>query len=202
MRYFLITVLLMALMASVVLLTSDKTSIHLTINSWHSAFADFFFMYWTYVGDGITVALGAVLIAVTYFRKHGWTPFLYGASLLILSGASVQFLKRVVFDGALRPSAFITDHSLHLVEGVKMHAHHSFPSGHTTIAFAFFGFTALFLARNSRGLQIFFALCAGLVGYSRMYLSQHFLEDVMAGILLGTFWLLLLIVAFRKRLSN
>ncbi len=200
-RYFFISVLLMVVVSSVVLVSASKVDIHLGINALNSPIADFFFKYWTYVGDGIFVALTAILIALLSFKKHGWTPFLFGAAALLFSGASVQFLKRFVFDGALRPSAFITEHTLHLVDGVKMHAHHSFPSGHTTVAFAFFGFAAVILARKNAGLQVFFALCAGLVGYSRMYLSQHFLEDVFVGMLLGTFWIIALTLLFGKRLK-
>ncbi|GAB5416306.1 MAG: hypothetical protein Crog4KO_11100 [Crocinitomicaceae bacterium] len=191
----------MAVVSSVALFSTDKIDIHLAINALNAPAADFFFKYWTYVGDGIFVALAAVLIAIFSFKKHGWTPFLFGAAALMFSGVSVQFLKRFVFDGALRPSAFITEHTLHLVDGVKMHAHHSFPSGHTTVAFAFFGFAAVILARKNAGLQVLFAVCAGLVGYSRMYLSQHFLEDVFAGLLLGTFWVMALTILFRKRLN-
>jgi membrane-associated phospholipid phosphatase len=36
-------------------------------------------------------------------------------------------------------------------------------------------------------MQIILAVLAALVGYSRMYLSQHFLEDVVAGACLGIF---------------
>jgi membrane-associated phospholipid phosphatase len=192
----------MAIVSLVLLFLFDKTTIHLAINSCHNSFADFFFTYWTYVGDGLFVALAGVLIAVVSFQKYRWSVLWFGAATLMLSGAAAQLLKRFVFDGALRPSAYLADYSLYFVEGVKLHGHHSFPSGHTTAAFAFFGFACFFLAKTKPVLQIVFALCAGLVGYSRMYLSQHFLEDVFAGLLLGAFIFMLLLVAFKKPLNK
>jgi membrane-associated phospholipid phosphatase len=39
---------------------------------------------------------------------------------------------------------------------------------------------------KSKAIVIVFFLCALLVAYSRIYLSQHFLIDVLAGSLIGT----------------
>lgn len=191
----------MMLLAGITLLTSDKTTIHLGINEMHSPFADVFFKYWTYVGDGVFVAVAGILIAVLLFPRYKWLPFWFGATTLILSGAAAQLLKRLVFADALRPSAFLSEHSLYFVEGVQIHASHSFPSGHTTAAFAFFGFASLFIGRSRVWLQILFGLSAGLVGYSRMYLSQHFLEDVFAGMILGSLVFVLLTWIAKKPLS-
>lgn len=60
----------------------------------------------------------------------------------------------------------------------------SFPSGHTTIAFA----TATSLALEYKKWYITvpaYAWAAG-VGYSRMYLGQHYPSDVIAGAVVGT----------------
>jgi membrane-associated phospholipid phosphatase len=59
----------------------------------------------------------------------------------------------------------------------------SFPSGHTTLAFA----TATTLALNFRKWYVVVPayLWAGSVGYSRLYLGKHYPGDVLAGAAFG-----------------
>ncbi|HTL53425.1 MAG TPA: phosphatase PAP2 family protein [Planctomycetota bacterium] len=61
----------------------------------------------------------------------------------------------------------------------------SFPSGHTTQAFAVASVLALSFPDHLWVGAGSFAI-ATAVGYSRLYLHKHFLSDVMAGALLGT----------------
>lgn len=76
----------------------------------------------------------------------------------------------------------------------------SFPSGHSTIAVAFFGFIIYILLRHARKweykINIFFGGLAIIlaVGLSRLYLGVHFLSDVWGGYLLGLLWLVVGIV--------
>lgn len=73
----------------------------------------------------------------------------------------------------------------------------SFPSGHATSAMAVYGFIAYILATRVAGIRPRFeiiywaAVLIGLVGFSRMLLSVHYVSDVAAGLLVGGFWLLL-----------
>ncbi len=64
-----------------------------------------------------------------------------------------------------------------------MHGMNSFPSGHTITAFAIFIILALIVKKNY--LKVFFTTIAILAGFSRVYLSQHFLEDIFSGALIG-----------------
>ncbi|MDO5608882.1 MAG: phosphatase PAP2 family protein [Capnocytophaga sp.] len=166
-----------ALLFSVV---QDKLSFHLFLNRLHCPATDFFFKYTTHLGDGIVgvLALPLLLFSVSV-RK-----LCLGLLTCLLSAVFVQFLKRVVFSDYLRPAALIDNADLHLVSGVSMYTLHSFPSGHTTFAFAFFTFLAFAFQQNKK-LQIGIAVMAIVVSYSRVYLSQHFLQDVAAGCLLG-----------------
>lgn len=73
----------------------------------------------------------------------------------------------------------------------------SFPSGHATLAVAFYGFIAYLLLREVKNwkykiniLSIFFIL-AFAIGLSRLYLGVHFLSDVWGGYLLGFLWLII-----------
>ncbi len=72
----------------------------------------------------------------------------------------------------------------------------SFPSGHASVAVAFYGFITYFLVRNIHGwnrkVNLFFggSLIIFAIGLSRLYLGVHYLSDVLAGYLLGMLWLI------------
>jgi undecaprenyl-diphosphatase len=69
---------------------------------------------------------------------------------------------------------------------------HSFPSGHTTSAFVVYGFIAIALfsaSQKSKVIPMLFLLLAFLVGFSRVYLLQHYLSDVITGALIALIWL-------------
>lgn len=99
-----------------------------------------------------------------------------------------------VFPNDLRPLSLETSKVIiHKVQGVPVHRLHSFPSGHTTTAFT----VALLLAAilQQRIWHFVLPVIAMLVGYSRVYLGQHFVTDVCGGMLAGlvSAWLALLI---------
>jgi len=72
----------------------------------------------------------------------------------------------------------------------------SFPSGHATASTALIGFLAYVVARDlpscRQRFEVIFwsAMMIGLICFSRMFLSLHYLTDIVAGLLVGTFWLL------------
>ncbi len=61
---------------------------------------------------------------------------------------------------------------------------HSFPSGHTSMAFSVA--TSLSLRYTSSGTVIPLYMWAGFVGYSRIYLGLHYPSDVVVGALVGS----------------
>jgi membrane-associated phospholipid phosphatase len=100
------------------------------------------------------------------------------------AGIVVQLLKHLVFQGFDRPvKVFETISELYLVQGIEFYDHFSFPSGHAATALAIFGL--LTMITNRKWLKMIFFLCAVIVSYSRVYLSQHFLEDILFGSAIG-----------------
>lgn len=73
----------------------------------------------------------------------------------------------------------------------------SFPSGHSATAITFYGLLTYLLIRNVKGTREKALILLGglviiiLIGFSRLYLCEHFVSDVFIGYLLGTLWLLL-----------
>ncbi len=177
---FLIPVFTLLITGIIFLILYPKDQIHLVQNSWHNRGQDIFFAYITLLGDGfIFLITGIILIFIKWRYFFG----LLVASVLTL--LIIGLLKNVVFEGEPRPVKYFEGtEQLYLVEGVKMRHWNSFPSGHTTAAFACFGFLAFITRIGILKFSTF--ILAALAGYSRIYLSQHFLEDVVAGTFIGT----------------
>ncbi len=177
---FLIPVLIFISAGIVFLSIFQKEEIHLWINSKHSPFFDSFFKYITHLGDGWVFPAGIAILAFVKWRNVLGLIICSLITLLLIGS-----LKNFVFNDVPRPVKYFEgSQELRLVEGVTMNMMKSFPSGHTTAAFAFWGFIALVI-RNPKLKFTFFCIGA-LAAYSRMYLSQHFLEDIVAGSILGT----------------
>jgi membrane-associated phospholipid phosphatase len=148
------------------------------LSSLHTPATDFFFKYFTHLGDGIA----AILIAAVLFVFRFYNGVLVFLSYT-LSGLTASLLKRFVFEESLRPINVLDVSRLSFAEGVEVHGTMSFPSGHTTTAFALF--FCLSLMTKSRYAALFFFISAFLVGVSRIYLLQHFFADTYAGALIG-----------------
>jgi membrane-associated phospholipid phosphatase len=169
----------MALLTGLVVLYMGKFESFQFINSHHTPLLDIFFKYVTYYGDGV-MWVPLVLYCV-FFRKKYLIAVVAG---ILISTLLAQLLKRAVFPDELRPITYLADNfPVHTVEGVAMKRLHSFPSGHTTTAFTM----ALILAHivNKKKWSVIFPLLAFIAGYSRVYLAQHFVTDVLAGMVSG-----------------
>ena len=160
----------------------SKSSIHLYFNQFHTPFFDQFFKYLTYLGDGWPIAI----IAVFYLLFIGIRQGLLIGFAVLFSSAITQLFKHFVFGGTLRPGTYFKDvdpQTLHLIEGVDLHSVYSLPSGHTTAAFALT--ISIAFIYNTRKMDTAMFILGALIGWSRVYLSQHFLEDVFMGSIIG-----------------
>lgn len=171
--------ILLALVAGIFVWVNGKAGTFQIINGHHTPFLDTFFKYYTHAGDGI-MWLVPLFYCIFFKRKY----LLMIMAGIIISTILSQFLKRVIYPEELRPVTFLSENfPVHVVDGVRMNRVHSFPSGHTSAAFTM-ALLASFMI-NKKIWAIVLPVLALLVGYSRVYLAQHFATDVLAGILVG-----------------
>ena len=155
-----------------------KDQSFLMINGRYSNEADYFFNYVTLLGEWILWV--PIFLYAIFYKRDFLIPVL---TALIICTLLTHLGKKVIFEGEPRPLRLLED----VARAVPILKHNnyvnSFPSGHTSTAFT----TALllsFIVRN-RFAVIFFPIIAFLVGYSRVYLAQHFVTDVLAGSVVG-----------------
>ena len=164
------------------LLSHDKIPLQLQTNALHLDAMDAAMPYITWLGDGLfALALGLVFLLFVHRKLGWWLLIVYGFSAIL-----AQIAKRAVFPDAMRPYYYLQHHpDFYAIPDFLYYEFHSFPSGHTTTAFALATVLSLHYA-GKLWVQILCLFLACLVGFSRTYLSQHFLIDVVAGSLLGT----------------
>lgn len=176
---FLIPYFLFLLFGAIIIVVNSKAETHLAFNSFHNSFFDNLNTYTTYLGDGVTAALFILMMLAVKYRY-----FLILAFANVISALITQFLKHFVFNDVVRPKKFFEGiQDLYFVPGIENHMFNSFPSGHTTCAFALYMSFTLII-KNKVYKFVFFILGL-LTGYSRIYLSQHFFEDVYVGSIIG-----------------
>lgn len=176
---FLLPYFIFLLIGAGIIFVNSKAETHLLFNSFHNPFLDTINTYTTYLGDGFTAALLILMMLVVKYRY-----FIILATANVVSALIAQVLKHFVFDDVVRPKKFFEGiQDLYFVPGIENHMYNSFPSGHTTCAFALYMSFALIV--KNREYKFLFLILGLLTGYSRIYLSQHFFEDVYAGSFIG-----------------
>jgi len=176
------------------LLQIDHGDFVLWLNDRHSAFADQFFKYWTYVGDGVMLGLVALIFLLTNYYR-----FFTMLIAIALQTAFVHLFKQWLAAGTPRPKKYFeaSIDQLNFVEDVVVRSYDSFPSGHTASAFTLFFF--LMLTTKNAWLQFSCLLAAVLVGISRVYILQHFAIDIYFGAIFGIVSVLLSTQLMKKQ---
>jgi len=178
-QYFLIPYFAVFSILTFFVATMPKYELHLAMIANRSLFADYFFKIWTEFGASFPY----FIIAGLFFWRYSAGVFLVLSQSL---GGLLSFVIKNIFKEPRPKLYFQLYHPeivLPVVPGVKLWSTNSFPSGHTITAFAlFFGIA---LTVKNKWLKFACFIAAALVGYSRIYLSQHFAIDVLCGSLIG-----------------
>lgn len=130
--------------------------------------------------------LALIIFVLTLSFFHQKRMFLSAVIALLLCGITIVVCKHFIFNDFKRPYFWISqqnDIKMHFVNGIKLHSNGSFPSGHTVSAFcsmALVGFMT-----NKKWVKLLLFILAFAMGYSRVYVLQHYVMDVYAGALVG-----------------
>lgn len=146
----------------------------------------------------IFIVLALVLLFTKKYRKAGLAV---AVALIVMLICNDLFLKE--FFARPRPfNLLATDPEKYAFWGegyvypelIGKPSSYSFPSGHTSSAFA----AAIALLCHNRKLGIPVTIFAAIMGFSRIYVEVHYCTDVIAGVVSGTICALIavLIVKF------
>lgn len=177
---FLIPYLILLLLVLAVRILYSKEDIYFFINGLHFPAGDVFFPFMTEFGSSVTAIVACLLLVFVSYRNS----VLMASSLVLTTLINVP-LKNLFFEPRPRIYFAGSEHPIYYVPDVEVLANNfSFPSGHTVCAFTMAIVLTYITPRKAFGYL--YLLLALLVAYSRMYMSQHFLEDVTAGSILAT----------------
>ncbi|MDR1738361.1 MAG: phosphatase PAP2 family protein [Candidatus Symbiothrix sp.] len=177
-KYFYLTVAVLTLIEGSALLLSNKANVTLWVNTHWSSFIDESVLDVNAIGS----TFFSIVVVVFLWIEQGFRPALKATVCFMAVMLITQFTKHILFPGSIRPTLYFEEGTLRLL-GVKQLTTESFPSGHTAASFAIATFFAL--TGTNKKLHWVFALLAFAVSYGRLYMSQHFITDVFAGMLIG-----------------
>ena len=173
-----------SILGSIIFFYYGKEGAHQFLNSYHTPYLDLAFKNITHVGHGV---VPIILFHLLLLIRYSWALGL-GLSSLVM-GIVVQTLKRSVFAGDHRPAMFFPEGGLPSIDGVDLMLNLSFPSGHSATGFCICLMLAFFA--KQKWATYFFAILALLIAFSRVYISQHFIQDTIAGSWIGLFMAIL-----------
>jgi undecaprenyl-diphosphatase len=147
-------------------------------------------LFFTTLGNWQVVSWGMICVVLFLSMRKQWRRI---AAILVsaIGGSAFVMIMKAVVQRPRPPLALALTQARNF----------SFPSGHSFVAFSFYGLLAYFLFRSLRGSVLrTLALLAGAgvmigIGASRAYLGVHWPSDVLASFASGAAWLTVLITA-------
>jgi membrane-associated phospholipid phosphatase len=176
-------------------LQSSFVTLDLNVNAWAASINRDSFAV---VAEDISVVFDtngllimAMVLAAAFCVKDRWR---YG---VLLIGAIGGMALIVAVPKMLIMSPRPLNEVVHLTD-------YSFPSGHVAGNVVFFGILTYFAWKNWASARAKLATGGSyitivvLIGFDRIYLNVHWLSDVLAGFLLGAFWLVFTLWVFHR----
>lgn len=152
-----------------------------------------FIPFWSSLGDAGLIWIAAVLALLLFKRTRRAGALALGSMAL-----SLLFVNGILKHLVSRPRPWL------VVEGLETILYsddpNSFPSGHTSAAFAFA--SALCIHLDVTWARVLAVTAAALMGWSRLYVAVHFPSDVLCGAVIGALCGLLAAWLYRKFLQK
>ncbi len=169
---------------------SFDSAIYNFLISYRCSFLDSYFKFITMFGNTnmIIIVLGILILA---FRNKNAIILTISTFSCVIVNSLVKHLVR-----RTRPTV------KHLIKQGGF----SFPSGHTMIAICLYGYLLYLVQKNIKNkllkntLSILLIIFILSIATSRIYVGVHYATDVIAGLLLGTS-LLIIIISYSKKIN-
>lgn len=199
-RPFFLLFALFLLIGGILLVSIEKGDAILFFSANRSIFGDLFFTWVTKLGEYIPYLISIPFFIYLKKYRHSIAVPILAIVVTLVAGVSKRYFAHY------RPATFFEETGLIdqivFVENIYVNqGASSFPSGHTMSAFAIYFFLALSFPKY-KFWNVTFFLLALMVGISRIYLVQHFLEDVYLGATLGMLIGLLIFLVIEKIALN
>jgi undecaprenyl-diphosphatase len=150
----------------------------------------------SYLGEAPSAAALVALSVAFFASRRQWAE-----AIFMLSTACSSLLAFILKDIVHRARPFpLAGNATGLLESINQY---SYPSGHVLFFVVFFGFFTylswLHFSGRSRIIAIAVSLSLiALIGPSRIFLGAHWASDVVGSYVIGTIWLTILIIAYRR----
>jgi len=131
------------------------------------------------------VILGFIAVSVAILWLWRKNYYIVALFIAVSGSGAFTYLGKLAFHRPRPELAVYAEHSF------------SFPSGHATIAVAFYGFIGYLIIRYvqswNKKVNILFSVLFVIIaiGFSRVYLGEHYISDVWSGYLVGSMWLII-----------
>lgn len=165
--------------------------LHEILRSLRNRVCDDIMIVFTILGDKFTLLTASILLLAWFALRRYWWAAIHWFAIIFLTVGAGEFFKQIYFNA--RPTGLLVTP-----------AGSSFPSGHTTLSLALFGFLATLIARElpveKRKIPyVVITVLVFIIGLSRIYLGAHWLTDVIGAVLLGLTCMLLVTLSYRRK---
>ena len=135
----------------------------------------------TLLGDSLGYLVTGLLLFVVFYNRKPLLAYsgLFLFSTVAVSGLSADLVKYIT--GRARPKLYFSQHFYGFDFFHWEYAWTSFPSGHSATAMS----VAMLLATLYPRWRLAALFGGILIAFSRIFLSQHYISDVIAGSYLG-----------------